>query len=941
MSAACRTTAIRAVARRELGGLLSSPLSYLFILFFVAASAVFMFWIGGNEYLSRLVADLQPLHGAMPWLIAVLVPALAMGAWSKERESGTEELLMTMPLSTLDAVLGKWLAISVYYTFALAFVLTIPITIQTQGNPDWGVVFANFAGWWLAGVVASAVALLASVMVGLPPIAFVLGVILCAAIIGHNYIGWLGSYVVWFITGASASMPASWFDAFNRGVIPLGHVIGALAVAASAIGVAVAVLSSRRWRPSDRGTAWGQVVSLLFAVVIAINVAGLANRMGSSLDTTADRLSTLSSASRTVIADFPGSATIHVFITADEALPPEMRARADEMITTMDSIRRASAGKITVKVARPPDAFTGAGPQAEKEFGIKPGKAMADLLTGKQPVDIFFGFAVTSGANKEVVSSLLPGMSVEYEAVLALRSVAYKSKPVLGVAVTELGMHGEQGQFNPMMGGMSGGSPEWEIMKEWRRQYDVRKVDLNAPVSKEIKALVVGQPSSLTQAQLINLHQYIWRGGPTLLLEDALPLFKAFNGRGDLIPREPRRQGGMQEGGESAPKGDLAPLMRSLGIDWQGDQVVWSTYMPSHEYRNTIPDYFLWTRQSEAQLRGKRLLTGIRDVMFMLPGELRELPERPKGLSFAPLISISGNASDWGRMMVDDAIQRSFQGIQIKGPDFEVRDSGDQSRPAIIAAEITGTLSAAYDVQVEKLAQGVSPSSTAAGDTMTVTMPPGSSSPAPVRVVVIGDTDFAADQMFRFSRLDTDQPEMQSLRFLQNLRNIHFLGQVVDDLMGEPALIELRGRRGEPRRLQHIDDIQSQAAEAIRKAMARAKEIKTASAAAVRKRFDDDIERITNDPNLSDDERQEQAINARKKGQARMQSEMERLDQDEQLAIRRVQSQQNQVLNSRYLGIKLWAIFIPSALLIVLAVIVFEIRRQRERMSIPAARKRA
>ena len=57
----------------------------------------------------------------MPWFLAVLLPALAMGAWASERDSGTVELLLTLPLSIADAVLGKFLAVAAYFTIALAF----------------------------------------------------------------------------------------------------------------------------------------------------------------------------------------------------------------------------------------------------------------------------------------------------------------------------------------------------------------------------------------------------------------------------------------------------------------------------------------------------------------------------------------------------------------------------------------------------------------------------------------------------------------------------------------------------------------------------------------------------------------------------------------------------------------------------------------------------
>src|ERR1043165_9998186 len=122
MSSVINVPGLTAVWRRQLGSLIGNPLGYVFILAFVLISAGILFL--PDAWFSRALCDLGPLlsfQGApiMAILLAVLVPALAMGAWSTERDSGTEELLLTMPLSLLDAVLGKYLAIVTYASLAL------------------------------------------------------------------------------------------------------------------------------------------------------------------------------------------------------------------------------------------------------------------------------------------------------------------------------------------------------------------------------------------------------------------------------------------------------------------------------------------------------------------------------------------------------------------------------------------------------------------------------------------------------------------------------------------------------------------------------------------------------------------------------------------------------------------------------------------------------
>jgi len=106
----------------------------------------------------------------MPWFLAVLLPALTMGAWASEREQGTEELLLTLPLSALDALLGKFLAVVSYFTIALVCSLSNVVVLAWLGNPDPGLMFANYFGWWLSGLAFAALGILASVLVSLPAI---------------------------------------------------------------------------------------------------------------------------------------------------------------------------------------------------------------------------------------------------------------------------------------------------------------------------------------------------------------------------------------------------------------------------------------------------------------------------------------------------------------------------------------------------------------------------------------------------------------------------------------------------------------------------------------------------------------------------------------------------------------------------------------------------
>ena len=96
------------VMKRELLAYFSTPVAYVFLVIFLAAISAFTFFLGG--FFGRGQADLQPFFTFHPWLYLFLIPAIGMRLWSEERKSGTIELLMTLPLSTFNAVAGKFLA---------------------------------------------------------------------------------------------------------------------------------------------------------------------------------------------------------------------------------------------------------------------------------------------------------------------------------------------------------------------------------------------------------------------------------------------------------------------------------------------------------------------------------------------------------------------------------------------------------------------------------------------------------------------------------------------------------------------------------------------------------------------------------------------------------------------------------------------------------------
>jgi ABC-2 type transport system permease protein len=160
------------VFRRELAAYFATPLAYVFIFIFLVLSGATTFFLG--NFFERGQADLAPFFGFHPWLYLLLVPAIAMRLWADERKTGTIELLLTLPVSIGQAVVGKFLAAWAFAGIALALTFPFWLTVNYLGTPDNGVILASYVGSFLMAGAFLAVGACLSALTKNQVIAFVI-----------------------------------------------------------------------------------------------------------------------------------------------------------------------------------------------------------------------------------------------------------------------------------------------------------------------------------------------------------------------------------------------------------------------------------------------------------------------------------------------------------------------------------------------------------------------------------------------------------------------------------------------------------------------------------------------------------------------------------------------------------------------------------------------
>jgi ABC-2 type transport system permease protein len=223
---------IRTIAKRELSGYFSSPVAFVFIVIFLLLAGFFTFMVA--DFFERGEANLTGFFAWHPWLYLFLVPAVGMRMWSEERRLGTIELLLTMPVTTWQAIVGKFIAS--WAVVGLALVLTFPviITVNYLGNPDNGVIFAGYLGSFLMAGAYLAISAMTSAMTRNQVVSFIVAVVLSLFLILAGWppvtnmlVQWANP---WLVDGIAAFSVMTHFQSIQKGVIDSRDILYFLSV---------------------------------------------------------------------------------------------------------------------------------------------------------------------------------------------------------------------------------------------------------------------------------------------------------------------------------------------------------------------------------------------------------------------------------------------------------------------------------------------------------------------------------------------------------------------------------------------------------------------------------------------------------------------------------------------------------------------------------------
>ena len=220
------------IAKRELRGYFSSPVAFVFIVIFLMLSGFFTFMVAG--FFERGEANLQAFFAWHPWLYLFLVPAVGMRMWSEERRLGTIELLLTMPITPWQAIVGKFLASWIVVALALALTFPVVLTVNYLGSPDNGIILGGYIGSLLMAGSYLAISAMTSAMTRNQVVSFIVAVVISLFLILAGYppvtnmlVTWASS---WLVDGIAAFSVMTHFESIQKGVLDSRDILYFLSV---------------------------------------------------------------------------------------------------------------------------------------------------------------------------------------------------------------------------------------------------------------------------------------------------------------------------------------------------------------------------------------------------------------------------------------------------------------------------------------------------------------------------------------------------------------------------------------------------------------------------------------------------------------------------------------------------------------------------------------
>lgn len=390
---------IIAITRKELNSYFNSLLAVIFLGTFLAAIAIIFFSV--ERFFGRGIADIRPMFSWMPVLLIFLISALTMRQWSEEQRSGTLEILLSLPTSHVQLVLGKFLAVMSMIGIALLLTLPLPIMVSLLGNLDWGPVFGGYLASILIAAAYASIGLFISSRTDNQIVALILTVITGGA---FYLIG--SAFFTGFFSGVTVEVlrsigTGSRFESIQRGVIDLRDLIYYCSLSAFFLTLNILSIDSMRWsqQPTPYRFSYLRTTALICLNLILINI-WVYPLYGLRLDLTGQKEFTISQTTKDLISTLPEQLLIRAYLS--EKTHPLLSPLIPQISDMLKEYEIASRGMLTTEIIDPidnPEIET----EANQAYGIQPTPFQIAGRNESSIINAYFNILVRYGDQSIVI----------------------------------------------------------------------------------------------------------------------------------------------------------------------------------------------------------------------------------------------------------------------------------------------------------------------------------------------------------------------------------------------------------------------------------------------------------------------------------------------------------------------------------------------------------
>ncbi len=425
---------ILAITKKEIKVYFSSLLALIFMASFLGVVLFVFFSV--DKFFGRGIADVRPMFEWLPILLIFLLAALTMRQWSEEQSAGTLEILLTLPTSHIQLVIGKFLAVMFMILLALVCTLPLPIMVSFLGNLDWGPVFGGYLASILMASAYAAIGLFISSRTNNQIVALILTSLISGVfyLIGSN--GFTGLFSGSIIEILRAIGTGSRFESIQRGVIDLRDLIYYFSLCALFLSLNTISIDISRWSKHQTAYKNNQIrtQALICLNLILLNV-WLFPLQGLRVDLTEQNEFTISQTTKDLISNLQEPLLIRAYIS--EKTHPLLTPIISQVQDMLREYQIAANNNLTTQVLDPlsdPEIEA----EANQSYGIRPTPFQIAGRNKSSIINAYFNILVRYG-DQSVVLNLddlievsqggntidVKLQNLEYDLTAAIKKVVY------------------------------------------------------------------------------------------------------------------------------------------------------------------------------------------------------------------------------------------------------------------------------------------------------------------------------------------------------------------------------------------------------------------------------------------------------------------------------------------------------------------------------------